>query len=240
MQEIDGKWTIFGVDWNDPACLHSVDEAIAYIKKVGFLPFFANEIPGFSLEEHTASECWWGEDPSLDPWKWREVIARTGEIAYGKFFEKRTGFIAKEWIPYFSNYRRDGYDFDALWDDGKAYIRQKKIMDVFDDDSELFSYEAKQLAGFGKGGEKNFEGTITSLQMQMYLTMKDFQRKKNKSGQEYGWEVTIYSKPEHLWGYDFMASRYKEAPEDSFRKIADHVKKLFPAATEKQIMKVLK
>ena len=31
MQEIDGKWTIFGVDWNDPACLHSVDEAIAYI-----------------------------------------------------------------------------------------------------------------------------------------------------------------------------------------------------------------
>ena len=124
MQEIDGKWTIFGVDWNDPACLHSVDEAIAYIKKVGFLPFFANEIPGFSLEEHTASECWWGEDPSLDPWKWREVIARTGEIAYGKFFEKRTGFIVKEWIPYFSNYRRDGYDFDALWDDGKASIER--------------------------------------------------------------------------------------------------------------------
>ena len=240
MQEIDGKWTIFGVDWNDPVCLHTVDEAIAYIKKVGFLPFFANEIPGFSLEEHTASECWWGEDPSLDPWKWREVIARTGEIAYGKFFEKKTGFITKEWIPYFSNYRRDGYDFDALWEDGKASYRQKKIMDVFDDDAELFSFEAKQMAGFGKGGEKNFEGTITSLQMQMYLTMMDFQRKKNKLGKEYGWEVTIYSKPEHLWGYDFMASRYKEAPEESFKKIAEHVKSTFPSATEKQIRKVLK
>ena len=29
------------------------------------------------------------------------------------------------------NYRRDGYDFDALWDDEKASRRQKKIMDLF-------------------------------------------------------------------------------------------------------------
>ena len=70
------------------------------------------------------------------------------------------------------NYRRDGYDFDALWDDEKASRRQKKIMDLFAQENanaEYYSSEVKQKAGFGKDGEKGFEGTITDLQMQMYL-----------------------------------------------------------------------
>ena len=40
---------------------------------------------------------------------------------------------------------RDFTAFDALMDDGKVSIRQKKIMDVFDD-VEFFSYEVKQRA----------------------------------------------------------------------------------------------
>ena len=47
---------------------------------------------------------------------------------------------------------------------------------------ELFSYELKESAGFGKGGEKNFPGIVTELQMQTYLTVKDFRCKKNKKG----------------------------------------------------------
>ena len=39
------------------------DEAIEYINKVGFLPLFKNDIPGFSLEERTVPELWWSEDP---------------------------------------------------------------------------------------------------------------------------------------------------------------------------------
>ena len=27
----DGKWIMYGVDWDDAECIHSVDEAIAYI-----------------------------------------------------------------------------------------------------------------------------------------------------------------------------------------------------------------
>ena len=69
--------------------------------------------------------------PKSDPWEWREIIARSGKVAYGKFFDKKAGFISKQWFPYFANFRRDGYDFDALWDDEKASIRQKKIMDFY-------------------------------------------------------------------------------------------------------------
>lgn len=68
-------------------------------------------------------------DAENDPWEWREIIARSGEVVYGKFFGKKTGFVSKEWFPVFANYRRDGYDFDARWDDELANIRNKRIMD---------------------------------------------------------------------------------------------------------------
>ena len=157
MQEIDGKWTIFGCEPDDPKCLHTVEEAIEYINKVGFLPFFSGDIKGFSLEERTIATDWWGSEPLKDPWVWREVIARSGNIAYGKFFYNRAGFITREWLPIFANYRRDGYDFDALWDDEKASWRAKKVMDMFGEgnaDAEIFSNELKQMAGFGKAGRK--------------------------------------------------------------------------------------
>ena len=126
-----GTWIMYGVSREDPECIHTVDEAVEYINKEGFLPLFKNEIPGFSLEERTAPEYWWSGDPKSDPWEWREIIARSGKVAYGKFFDKKAGFISKQWFPYFANFRRDGYDFDALWDDEKASIRQKKIMDFY-------------------------------------------------------------------------------------------------------------
>lgn len=127
-------WIMYGVDWEDPECIHTVEEAIEYINKIGFLPLFRNEIPGFSLEERTAPECWWSEDARRDPWLWREIIARSGQVAYGKFFDKKAGFISLKWLPVFSNYRRDGYDFDALYEDGKAPRKHKKIMDNFMED----------------------------------------------------------------------------------------------------------
>jgi hypothetical protein len=231
-----GEWIMYGLDWDNPKCLHTVDDAIEYINKVGFLPLFKNNIEGFSLEEQTAPECWWCDDPEVDPWIWREIIARSGKVAYGKFFDKKAGFISVEWLPYFVNYRRDGYDFEALWDDEKASIRQKKIMDLFMDsnkDAELYSFEVKHRAGFSKDGEKGFEGTITSLQMQLYLCLLDFRRRKNKKGDEYGWPIAVYSTPEHIWGYDFVTSAYKEDPSVSRKRIMEHMCELYPGANNK-------
>jgi len=134
MESKDGTWIMYGVSEDDPECLHTVDELIGYIEEVGFLPLFRNEIPGFSVEERTTEKYWWSEDSQRDPWVWREIIARRGDIAYGKFFHNKAGFISKKWFPYFANYRRAGYDFDARWDDEFASFRQKKIMDLFMDD----------------------------------------------------------------------------------------------------------
>ena len=62
------------MDWNDPECIHTVEEATEYINRIGFLPLFKNDIPGFSLEERTVPEYWWSDDVDKDPWLWRTVI----------------------------------------------------------------------------------------------------------------------------------------------------------------------
>lgn len=236
-----GQWIIYGVEWDDPECIHTVDEAIQYINKVGFLPLFKNEIPGFSLEERTVPEYWWSEDPVHDPWEWREIIAREGEVAYGKFFDKKAGFISREWLPYFVNYRRDGYDFDALWEDGKAPVRQKKIMDLYLEDTEVeyYSNEIKEKAGFGKGGEKGFDGILTNLQMEMYLIPRDFRQRVNKKGEGYGWPIAVYSTPEHIFGRKHITSAYGESAEESGRRIEEHLRDVYPIATQKQIKRVI-
>lgn len=239
MANENGTWIMYGVDENDPYCIHTVEQLIDYIEEIGFLPLFKNEIPGFSVEERTVPHDWWSDDPGRDPWIWRELIACSGQIAYGKFFNRKAGFISRKWLPYFVNSRRDGYDFDALWDDEKASNRQKKIMDLFIDGGEFYSFEVKQNVGFGKGGEKNFEGVITDLQMQLYLCLRDFRQRRNKSGQEYGWPIAVYTTPEQIWGYDFVTSAYSEEPAVSAGRICQHIREQYPVAGEKEIRKVL-
>ena len=240
MPNVNGTWIMYGVEWDDPECLHTVDDAIAYINEVGFLPLFKNEIPGFSLEERTVPQYWWSGDAKVDPWEWREIIAASGKVAYGKFFDKKAGFISLKWLPFFVNYRRDGYDFDSRWEDGKASRRQKLIMDLFEHYEELYSSELKKDAGFGKGGEKGFNGTITDLQMKTYLVVKDFRQRKNKKGESYGWPIAVYATPEKLFGYEHVRSQYDEDPQDSKEAIANHIREIYPIATEKQIKKILK
>ena len=40
-----GTWVMYGVDWDDPECIHTVEEATEYINRIGFLPLFKNDIP---------------------------------------------------------------------------------------------------------------------------------------------------------------------------------------------------
>lgn len=229
----NGTWVMHGLSYNDPGCLHTVEELADYIEAVGFLPLFENGIPGLSVEEHTESAYWWSGDEARDPWEWRILIARGRRIAYGKFFDHKAGFISQQWLPYFANARRSGYDFDALWDDGLASYRQKLLMDPFDQTPEIFSNELKERAHFGKDGEKNFDGTVTALQMQTYLCVCDFRQRLNKKGEPYGWPIAVYTTPEHLWGYDLVTSAYKETPEESHERIREQIRRYYPGADEK-------
>ena len=239
MVTIDGKWVMEGLDRNDARRIKSSKELSDFINDIGFLPLFKSNIEGFSVEELTTANSWWAGKSEEDPWEWREVIAAEGKIAYGKLFSNRAGFVSKEWYPYFAAYRRDGYDFDSRYEDGLASHRTKKIIDTLTECVILPSNEIKTIAGFGKGGEKGFEGAMATLQMQTYITVRSFKKRTNKKNKEYGWPVALYSLSENLFGEEYVRSAYHlesiEAKEKILTQIADRFPDTTVAAIEKFI-----
>jgi hypothetical protein len=238
MGKENGEWILRGR--TGPGQLRTPEELEARVEELGFLPLFENEVKGFSVEEHTDPADWWTDNEARDPWSWREQLARRGRVAYGKFFGGRAGFVSLDWFPRFANARRDGYDFDALWEEGKAKAKMKRIMDLFPDREELFSNEVRRLAGFGSEGEHGFEGTVTALQMLTYLVIRDFRSRLNKAGQPYGWHIAVLCTPETRWGYDAVTSAYAEDPADSREAIILHLRSCLPEAGEKALRRLMK
>ena len=218
------------------------------VLEIGFLPLFVNEVAGFSAEEHVSPVFWWTGDREQDPWEWREIIASERRVAYGKFFDGRAGFISPDWLPFFANARRNGYDFDGKWQSGAASRREKAIMaffmDVESDDEPVFtgaewlSTELKKQAGFGKGGEKNYSGIVTGLQMQLYLVIAGFRRRENRRGGAYGMPVSVLAAPESLWGYEKLSSAYDEDPAESWSRVYDHIRSLYPHADDAAVRRL--
>ena len=59
----NGEWIMRGMDWNDPYRIRTWHELTDWIDEIGFLPLFANEVTGFSAEEHVSPLFWWTGDP---------------------------------------------------------------------------------------------------------------------------------------------------------------------------------
>ena len=238
-----------GLSWDDPYRIRTWRELVNWINEIGFLPLFANEVAGFSAEEHVSPDFWWTGDQEQDPWEWREIIAASREVAYGKFFDRKAGFISLAWLPRFANCRRNGYDFDARWEDGKASAREKKVMDFFlgEDadggsvfrDEQILSTDLKRLAGFGKDGEKNFPGIVTQLQMETYLVISGFRRRENRRGKAYGMPVSILLPPESIWGYDTVTAAYDQEPKASWKRLLDRVRDLYPHADREAVIRLI-
>lgn len=240
MVTIDGKWVMEGLSRDNPNRVKSSEELSDLIRELGFLPLFKNHVKGFSVEELTAADSWWSDRPEEDPWEWREVIAAEGKIAYGKLFGNRAGFVSKEWYPYLASYRRDGYDFDSRYEDGLASYKAKRIIEVLSLNNDILSNELKIAAGFGKGGDKGFEGALTLLQMQTYITVKEFRRRTNKKQKEYGWPVAVYCLSEELFGEEHVRSAYQLGTTGAKDYIVSHLKSRFPEASQAEIEKVIR
>ncbi len=220
--------------------IHSPSELEDMVEQYGFLPYFKCRIPGFSAEEYCSPDSWWSGDPDRDPWEWRSIVAQRGRVAYAKLFENKAGFVSREWYPILAAYRRDGYDFDSRWDDGLATRREKLIMDVLESGESIPTFELKRLAGFGGDGEKGYESVLTRLMMKTYVTIRDFRRRRNRQGEEYGWAVSVYSTPEALFGRELVTSAYHLEAAEAAEKLAARVAELCPAAEKKDILRLLK
>lgn len=220
--------------------IKSKADLIAVINEYGFLPFFENPIDGFSIEEHISPDCWWHSDTGeWSAWEWKGPVIRETGCAYGKFFGKKACYISAEWFPDFANYRRDGYDFDAKYDDGLVPYRDKQFYDLVERNAPVISKRLKQLGNYKKGGNKGFDTIITRLQSQCYVIISDFVYMKDKYGKPYGWGVAEYSTPEAFMGDSFTDRVYSRSPEESYEKLLEHFCRLFPNEEITRIKKLL-
>ena len=68
--------------------LHSADGLIAAVEQYGFLPFFRNEIHGFSIEELCPPELWFADDVD-GPWEWKGPLRGAPNVFTANFSTRR-------------------------------------------------------------------------------------------------------------------------------------------------------
>ena len=224
----------------DDFTISSMDDLIDAINEFGFVPFFENEIEGFSIEEHIAPECWYGGSDSFwDAWEWKGPVINQVKCAYGKFLRGKAMYISPKWFPDFANFRRDGYDFDARFEDGLASYDDRDLYELIDANAPILSKPLKKLGNYKKGGRKGFDSSINRLQKQCYVIISDFKYAKDKFGNEYGWGIAEYSTPEIFFGRTFNNKVYKRTPEESYERVFKQFKRILPGVEDEWIEKML-
>ena len=218
--------------------IKSIADVEKIIQEIGFLPFFANEIEGFSIEDNILPGLWFSAETD-GPWEWKGPIARNGKCVYGKFFGGKAGFISLKYFPDFANYRRDGYDYEGFYEDGKARFKDKAVYDAISERGSYLSKALKRDLNYRKGGNKGFDTVITRLQNQTFVCIADFEYAKTKYGEPYGWGIARYSTPENIFGESFFEEVYKTQPEHSKEKIFYHLKSVLKNADENKILKFI-
>lgn len=218
--------------------IHTVEQLVALVNEIGFLPFFQNNISGYSVEDCTPPELMFVKGVE-GPWEWREELAERKVCVYGKFFAGRTGFVSLEWFPHFANYRRRGYDFDARWEDELVPYREKHVYDLIERFGSYQSTELRRLAGVEKGKANAFETVMKRLQMQTYILPVRCTFARNRQGQKYGYGTASFDIAERWLGSDYCRSEYSTSPEDSYAKIIAHLEQRLGKESKPQLEKLL-
>ena len=230
------------------------------IAERGFLPFFSNQIQGFSIEEMCPEELWYSdtgfEDGQLkwSAWEWKGPLIVEGDLAYGKFFRGKAGFITMDWFPHYVNYRRAA---------GNLSEDEMQILSVIKEHKSLLSKEIKRLCGYvkprqphvnpmekmmreetkkavkkSKSNREAYETAITKLQMLGHVVTADFEYSYDKNGKRYGWGIARYCTPEDFFGAERLCVDC--SPAESYNKMVQHLCSVLPSVPQKSIERLLK
>ena len=206
------------------------------IDKIGFMPLLDSGIYGYSAEEIVDEDCRYVNFPDggwdWPLWKWKGQIVTEMPCMYGKFFNKKAGFISRDWWADFCNYRRSKFPYP------NADSIEGTILDTLRTSGSLITRQLRAACGFnGKGMRSKFDGYITRLEMATYIVTEDFVYPRDKHNREYGWGWSLLNTPEELYGKE--ACQCERSPEESFQRIVNQFKKILPNASEKQIQSLV-
>ena len=216
--------------------IHSCAQLITYVKQIGFLPLLDSGIYGFSAENVVDSDCRYvilpdgGWDWPL--WKWKGPAVTDGGLVYGKFFNKKAGFISREWWPDFYNYRRSRH---PIPEEGTI---EDSILNILRENGSLITRELRAACGFtGPKMRSKFDGYITRLQMGCHIVTEDFVYPRDRHNREYGWGWSLLTTPEQLYGRD--ACHCERTPEQSLERLWAQFRKIVPEATDAQMKRLI-
>ncbi|MFT3983086.1 MAG: hypothetical protein QM697_04225 [Lachnospiraceae bacterium] len=183
---------------------------------------------------------WHTAEPETDPWEWRmRVLDERNDIAYGKIFLKKSGYMTETWAPYFIAARRGNISFEEAYSNGTISNSAKRIYSAVLEHKALPLHAIKQLTGFGKEEKSQFDRALVELQMKMYLTMCGRQHKISRQGEEYGWSSTVFCTTEHFWGKSVFEKAVKLNKDEAIKAIMDQVFVLNPDAELKKALKFI-
>ena len=216
--------------------IYSCAQLTELIHQIGFLPLLSSGIRGFSAEEAVSDECRYvllpdgGWDWPL--WKWKGEIVTDGQCVYGKFFDKKAGFVSRDWWPDFYNYRRSKHPVP-----GEGSIEEAILMTLRKNGS-MITRELRAACAFtGPKMRGKFDGYITRLQMGCHIVTEDFVYPLDKNGHEYGWGWSLLTTPEALLGVE--SCKCERSPEESRDRLLAHFRTLLPQASDKQILRII-
>jgi hypothetical protein len=200
----------------------------------GLIPFDWTNTPfGSPVRWHTGN-------PDTDPWEWRiRILEERRDIAYGKVFFRKSGFITRQWYPYFLAARRDGETLDEAYENGKISRHAKLIYDTLRDNGPLPVHEIKRVAGFSGEDKSRFDRALTGLQMELYITMCGREQKINRMGEGYGWFSTSLCLTEDFWDSDVFEEADALTAEQAETALRRQILRLNPNAEEKLIKKFI-
>ncbi len=219
------------------AMIQNATDLMGYIQQVGFLPLLDSGIAGFSADEAVDPDCRYvllddgGWEWPL--WQWKGPIVTESDCVYGKFFNKKAGFVSQAWWPDLYNWRRHAYPAPS------AGSIEETILMTLREHGSLITRDLRRACGFTEPKMRSrFDGYITRLQMACRVVTEDFVYPRDKHGHEYGWGWALLTTPEQLLGKE--SCQCGRSPQESLDRMLDHLRHLLPAATEKQLIRLIK
>ncbi len=219
--------------------INNYNDFVQALHECGFSIGGGNSEGIYSVCEQFGSDIVWHTgDPDTDPWQWRmRVLEDNGGIYYAKVFFKKSGFITREWLPYFLSVRR-AESFDEAYEAGEISSYAKRVYDVVADGERVPFEVIKQRAGFGKDDKSKFERAIVELQMRMYITICGQNVKHKPDGSISGWSSTVFCLTDSIYA-DAIAEAARINPTEAAARITAQIRTLNPAAEQKKITKFI-
>ena len=215
--------------------IHTFEDFCRQLRRAGFSMGGANAQGVFSLcTQFGPGIEWHTGDPQTDPWTWRiRALTECNDLAYGKLFCGRGGWITREWYPYFLAVRRAGREFDELYADGLAGEMEKRVYHAVREAGVISAHEIKaELGCTGKAGAK-VESALTKLQMRMFVAMRGETFKRSKTGEPYGWPVSTFSLSEGLFDPTVFEQAREMGRDEAAAAIRARILEMNPACRER-------